>query len=94
MRFYRGGMFPGQYRGQAFIAEHGSWNRSEPLGARVTLVPVSDGAAQGYSVFAEGWQDANGDRWGRPVDVLELPDGSLLVSDDQAGAVYRITYQD
>jgi glucose/arabinose dehydrogenase len=93
MRFYTGAMFPAQYRGQIFIAEHGSWNRSVPLGARVTLVSLQDGQAVGYEVFAEGWQRPDGSRWGRPADVLVMPDGSLLVSDDLAGAVYRITYK-
>lgn len=93
MRFYSGAMFPPEYRNQIFIAEHGSWNRSTPLGARVTLVRLKDGQATGYEVFAEGWQRPDGSRWGRPADVLVLPDGSLLVSDDLAGAVYRITYK-
>jgi glucose/arabinose dehydrogenase len=93
MRFYRGSMFPAEYRGQVFIAEHGSWNRSEPLGARISLAPGTAGSDPGYTIFAAGWQYPNGSRWGRPADVLELPDGSLLVSDDEAGAVYRIAYQ-
>jgi glucose/arabinose dehydrogenase len=91
MRFYRGTMFPAPYRGQIFIAEHGSWNRSRKVGYRVTLAKVKDGAGVAYEAFAEGWRQ--GERaWGRPADVQELPDGSLLVSDDLAGAVYRITY--
>ncbi|HPI32878.1 MAG TPA: sorbosone dehydrogenase family protein [candidate division Zixibacteria bacterium] len=93
MRFYTGAMFPEKYRGQIFIAEHGSWNRSTPLGYRVMLVTHDgEGHATSYEVFAEGWLEDNGARWGRPVDVLVMPDGSLLVSDDEAGAVYRITY--
>jgi glucose/arabinose dehydrogenase len=92
MRYYTGAMFPPEYRNQIFIAEHGSWNRSQPLGARVSLVQLKDGQAVGYAVFAEGWQRADGSRWGRPADVLVMPDGSLLVSDDLAGAVYRVTY--
>ncbi len=91
MRFYSGKMFPEKYRGQIFIAEHGSWNRSVPIGYRVTLVSVKDGRVAGYETFAEGWlQDINA--WGRPVDVQVMPDGALLVSDDRAGAVYRISY--
>lgn len=94
MRFYTGDMFPSEYRNQIFIAEHGSWNRTVPLGARVTLVKLGeDGMAKSYHVFAEGWQDAHGQRWGRPVDVELMPDGSMLVSDDHAGAIYRISYQ-
>ncbi|MEW6268273.1 MAG: PQQ-dependent sugar dehydrogenase [Thermodesulfobacteriota bacterium] len=95
MRFYTGSSFPAEYAGDAFIAEHGSWNRTVPLGARVTRVRVADDgtSAAGYEVFAEGWQRADGSRWGRPADVLVAPDGSLLVSDDLAGAVYRISYE-
>lgn len=91
MRFYEGDRFPASYRGGIFIAEHGSWNRTIPIGYRVMFVPVNDGEAGEPRVFAEGWlQDALA--WGRPVDVLELPDGSLLVSDDKAGMIYRIDY--
>ncbi|MEI8358699.1 MAG: PQQ-dependent sugar dehydrogenase, partial [Deltaproteobacteria bacterium] len=94
MRFYDGNAFPAEYRGDVFIAEHGSWNRTVPLGARITRVPISpDGRrAEGYEVFAEGWQRPDGTRWGRPVDVLVTPSGDLLVSDDQAGAIYRIRW--
>ncbi len=91
MRFYTGKMFPEPYRGQVFIAEHGSWNRSEPIGYRVTLVRLQGNKAVSYETFAEGWL-AGGDAWGRPVDVEVLPDGSLLISDDKAGAIYRIAY--
>jgi len=91
MRFYRGTMFPEEYRGQVFIAEHGSWNRSQKIGYRVSLVRVKDGQAVSYSPFAQGWLQG-GEAWGRPADVQELPDGSLLVSDEKAGAIYRIAY--
>jgi glucose/arabinose dehydrogenase len=91
MRFYTGLMFPAQYQNQIFIAEHGSWNRSTPIGYRVMLVKLNGNAATSYEVFAEGWLK-NGTAWGRPVDVQQMPDGSLLVSDDRADAVYRITY--
>jgi len=93
MRFYDGDMFPDEYRGNIFIAEHGSWNRSVPIGYRVTLVRLDGGKAVSYEVFAEGWKEKmNG--WGRPVDVLVMPDGSLLVSDDRKGVIYRISYED
>ncbi|MDD3355200.1 PQQ-dependent sugar dehydrogenase [Zoogloea sp.] len=97
MRFYTGSQFPSEYRHNVFIAEHGSWNRSRRSGYRVTRVEVgTQGKALRYSVFAEGWLqvDALGRErvWGRPADVLVLPDGALLVSDDQAGALYRISY--
>lgn len=90
MRFYTGAMFPAEYRNQIFIAEHGSWNRTRKLGYRVSLVRLSGERAVSYERFAEGWL-AGEQAWGRPVDVLILPDGSLLVSDDKAGAVYRIS---
>jgi glucose/arabinose dehydrogenase len=92
MRFYTGKQFPASYRNQVFIAEHGSWNRTPPLGYRITLVRFKANRAVSYEVFAEGWLQ-NGISWGRPVDVMALPDGSLLVSDDKAGAIYRISYQ-
>ncbi len=92
MRFYTGSMFPVEYRNQIFIAEHGSWNRSVPIGYRVSLVRLQNNRAVKYEVFAEGW--LQGERaWGRPVDVLVRPDGALLVSDDKAGVIYRIIYK-
>ena len=93
MRFYTGSMFPGEYRNQIFIAEHGSWNRSTPIGYRVTLVKLQNNKAVSYEVFAEGWLQG-GTAWGRPVDILIMPDGSMLVSDDRAGMIYRITYKE
>ena len=92
MRFYTGTMFPQEYRGQIFIAEHGSWNRSTPIGYRLTLVRIGNNRVVSYEVFAEGWLQWSG-AWGRPVDVLVMPDGALLVSDDRAGVIYRISYQ-
>jgi len=91
MRFYTGTMFPAAYQNQILIAEHGSWNRSVPIGYRLTLVRLEDGRAASYDVFAEGWLQGR-EVWGRPVDVLVMPDGALLVSDDMAGAIYRISY--
>jgi glucose/arabinose dehydrogenase len=92
MRFYTGRMFPAPYRGQIFIAEHGSWNRTIPIGYRVTLVRLEGGRAVSREVFAEGWLQPDGRAWGRPVDVQVTTDGALLVSDDKAGAIYRISY--
>ena len=92
MRFYRGKMFPREYENQIFIAEHGSWNRSTPVGYRITLVRLKEDRAVKYEVFAEGWLEGFM-AWGRPVDLLVMPDGSLLVSDDRANAIYRITYR-
>ena len=93
MRFYTGTQFPTAFRNQIFIAEHGSWNRSQKIGYRVTLVRLdAAGKAVAYEPFAEGW--LQGDRvWGRPADVSVAPDGSLFVSDDTAGAIYRIRYR-
>ncbi len=91
MRFYEGRMFPEAYRGGVFIAEHGSWNRSAPVGYRVTFVKIEGGRATSYEPFATGWL-RGGVAAGRPADVLVLADGSLLVSDDKAGRIYRITY--
>lgn len=108
MRFYTGSMFPSEYKNQIFIAEHGSWNRSKKIGYRVTLVRLRGSRAYGndpgsqssrseggraatYEVFARGW--LQGERaWGRPVDLQVMPDGALLVSDDYAGVIYRISY--
>jgi glucose/arabinose dehydrogenase len=91
MRFYTGKQFPSEYHGQIFIAEHGSWNRSAKIGYRVTLVRLKDDQPASYEVFAQGWL-VNEDPWGRPVDLLVMPDGALLVSDDEAHAIYRISY--
>lgn len=90
MKFYSKKEFPEAYRGRLFIAEHGSWNRSEKSGYRIMTVDVDErGNASNYSVFAEGW--LQGERaWGRPVDLLFLEDGRMLVSDDKAGVVYQI----
>lgn len=94
LKFYTGSMFPGQYKNQLFIAEHGSWNRSKKIGYRVSLVNVQGNTkATSYTTFASGWLDDETQKvWGRPVDVLVLNDGSMLVSDDQANVVYRISY--
>ena len=91
MRFYRADKFPAKYRGAIFIAEHGSWNRSQKIGYRVTVVTGLANKTPAYEPFAEGWlqgQIASG----RPVDVIVAPDGALLVSDDANGVVYRIDF--
>lgn len=91
MRFYTGAAFPAAYRGQVFIAEHGSWNRSAKVGYRISVVKLKGAQAVSYEPFATGW--LQGERaWGRPADVLVLPDGALLISDDTAGAIYKVTY--
>jgi glucose/arabinose dehydrogenase len=94
MAFYVGKQFPAKYQGGFFSAQHGSWNRTKPVGARVLYTSVkADGTADKTEVFADGWLDADtGTYRGRPVDIAVMKDGSLLVSDDYAGALYRITY--
>jgi glucose/arabinose dehydrogenase len=93
IEFYDGGMFPEKYKNDAFIAQHGSWDRSEPVGYRIMRVMFDDkGDPIGKEVFADGWLDDAGNTHGRPVDIEELPDGSLLVSDDYADVVYRISF--
>lgn len=94
MTFYTGRQFPAQYRGGIFVAQHGSWNRTDPIGARVMFTAVNDDGTVGETkVFADGWLDEEtGEYLGRPVDVAQLQDGSILVSDDLVGAVYRISY--
>ena len=93
MMFYTGKMFPGHYKNAIFSAQHGSWNRTEPVGARVMVTHVGEDGTAEMKPFAEGWLDEDtGEYLGRPVDVAQLRDGSLLVSDDLAGAIYRISY--
>lgn len=92
LAFYTGDMFPEQYRNQLFIAEHGSWNRSSKVGYLVKLVEFdASGRFVRQSTFASGWLQGQ-QNWGRPADVLVMPDGALLVSDDQGGRIYRISY--
>jgi glucose/arabinose dehydrogenase len=102
MRFYTGTMFPAAYRNQIFIAEHGSWNRSVPIGYRVMVAKIEGNKVTSFTPFAEGWLQGvatsqgtktTGQTWGRPADVFVMPDGALLVSDDFAGVIYRISYQ-
>jgi glucose/arabinose dehydrogenase len=101
MRFYTGTMFPAEYRNQIFIAEHGSWNRSVPIGYRVMVAKIEGNKVTSFTPFAEGWLQGvansqgtktTGQTWGRPADVFVMPDGALLVSDDFAGVIYRISY--
>lgn len=92
-RFYTGSQFPAEYRGQLFVAQHGSWNRSVPVGYRVVTVRFEGGKPVGEQVFAEGWLRSKGEVAGRPVDILAMPDGALLISDDKRGVIYRVTYQ-
>ncbi|HUO87423.1 MAG TPA: PQQ-dependent sugar dehydrogenase, partial [Thermoanaerobaculia bacterium] len=93
IRFYTGEMFPAEYRHDAFHAEHGSWNRSSKIGYRVMRTKLDGERVEAVEPFATGWLQGEED-WGRPVDVLVMPDGALLVSDDKAGAIYRISYRE
>lgn len=93
LEFYTGTMLPAKYKNTAIVAQHGSWNRSTPIGYRLIQVNFNDkGEVTGDEVFIDGWL-INGEAWGRPVDILQLPDGSLLVSDDYQGVIYRIYYK-
>lgn len=94
MLFYTGDMFPEEYRNQILIAEHGSWNRSSKIGYRVSLVRLNGNEAVSYESFADGWLQQPGEQvLGRPVDIIQMPDGSILVSDDHLNKIYRITYE-
>lgn len=89
VEFYTGAMFPEKFKNVAFIAEHGSWNRTDPIGYRITTVNTE---TNNYDLFIDGWLKKDGNAWGRPVDVEQMEDGSLLVSDDLTGSIYRIVY--
>jgi len=93
LKFYTGDQFPSEYKNQIFVALHGSWNRTRKSGYNVTVVKLKDNKVTGHEVFASGWLDEEAQKsWGRPVDVLSLPDGSMLISDDQAGVIYRVSH--
>jgi len=92
LAFYTGTTFPAAYHGDAFMTYHGSWNRTVPTGAKVVRVRVQSGRPTAIEDFVTGWQLADGSRWGRPVGLLVMPDGALLVSDDYGGRIWRITY--
>jgi glucose/arabinose dehydrogenase len=93
LAFYTGDQFPESYRGDLFVAFHGSWNRTVPTGFKVVQIAIQeDGTAGAVQDFAVGWLRTDGSRWGRPVDVLPGADGSLFVSDDEGGFIYRIFY--
>lgn len=92
MRFYTGSLFPEQYHQQIFVAESGSWNRREKVGYQIESIQVNNGQVANKQTFASGWLD-NNEAWGRPIDLLNIPDGSILVSDDIAGVIYNIHYQ-
>ena len=92
LAFYTGAMFPAGYAGDAFMTYHGSWNRSVPTGAKVVRVHVQNGRPVSVDDFVTGWQLDNGSRWGRPVGLLVMSDGALLVSDDTGDRIWRVSY--
>jgi hypothetical protein len=92
VQFYTGSMFPPEYKNRAFLAQRGAWNRTQKTGYKVMMVTLRAGDVPRYEVFAEGFL-ANNQPWGRPVYTQQMKDGSLLIADDYAGAIYRITYQ-
>ena len=92
LAFYTGAMFPTEYQGDAFMTDHGSWNRTGPTGAKVVRVQVENGQPVAIDDFVTGWQLADGSRWGRPVSLLVMPDGALLVSDDLGGRIWRVSF--
>jgi glucose/arabinose dehydrogenase len=93
LMFYEGSMFPAEYKGDIFAAEHGSWNRSARSGYEVIRVPLKDGKASGiYEDFLTGFVLENGDVWGRPVGVATAVDGALLISDDASGSIWRVSH--
>jgi glucose/arabinose dehydrogenase len=94
MKFYTGNQFPAAYKHMIFIAEHGSWNRTQKIGYRVTMVKEVNGQGTSYEDFATGWlNEASQQAWGRPVDLVITEEGHMLLSDDYAGAIYRIWYE-
>lgn len=93
VRFYSGSQFPAEYQQQLFVAQHGSWNRTEPQGYRVVTLQFKDGKPIAEKVFIDGWLLPNGDVLGRPTDILQMPDGSLLIADDTLGVIYKVTYR-
>ena len=93
LKFYDGDMFPNEFKGDVFIAEHGSWNRSKKIGYRITRVKIENIKSVGYEPFIYGWlNEEEQEAWGRPVDIIILKDGSMLISDDYANAIYRVYY--
>jgi len=92
LTFYTGDRFPADYQGDLFVALHGSWNRSVPIGYKVVRVPIDGTAAGPVQDFATGWLVDEENSWGRPVDVITGADGALYISDDGAGVIYRVDY--
>ncbi|QCK14845.1 PQQ-dependent sugar dehydrogenase [Mangrovivirga cuniculi] len=95
LTIYSGEDFPDEYNGKALIAEHGSWNRSKKIGYRITMVDLNNGEGTSYEPFIDGWLNEEEQTvWGRPVDVIELENGSLMISDDYSGTIYKVSYNE
>lgn len=90
IHFYKGQQLENNFKNKLLICEHGSWNRSKKIGYRLTSLTINNGNASNYQIVIDGWKDKNGKVWGRPVDIIEMPDGALLISDDHAGVIYRV----
>lgn len=94
LKFVTQSNWPSEFQGSLIIAEHGSWNRTSKIGYRLSLVKLNGNFSAGYGIFIDGWLDEEKqEAWGRPVDVLMLEDGSMLISDDFAGVIYRVVYK-
>jgi len=93
LRFYEATQFPASYKGKLFIAQHGSWNRTTPIGYRIMMATVNNGKVVQYEPFADGWLQDNKKVIGRPVDIEWMKDGSMLISDDQQGLIYKVAYK-
>jgi len=91
--FYTGSQFPQKYQNKLFVAEHGSWNRSKKSGYRIIMAKLQGSKVIGYETFVSGWLQGQS-AWGRPAYTLVMPDGSMLISDDRAGAIYRVSYKE
>jgi glucose/arabinose dehydrogenase len=92
MTFYTGDQFPEEFQGDLFVAFHGSWNRSDPTGYKLVRIPIENGTPGAVQDFALGWLREDGSQWGRPVDVITGTDGSLFISDDGQGLIYKISF--
>lgn len=93
LRFYTGNQFPKRFINQLFVAQHGSWNRTKPHGYRIALIKFKEGKPVSEQAFLTGWLTSEGKVLGRPTDILQMPDGSLLITDDSLGVIYRVEYK-
>ena len=92
VHFYAGAMFEANMQNRLFVAEHGSWNRTQKSGYRVMMATIENGQVTNYQPFVKGWLNDDNTAWGRPAAITSLADGSLLIADDFANVIYRVTY--